>query len=185
MKRDLFYENLAALKPVHKLLEEAAAGVKDNARTIFTSGLSEVLGAAAGAGAGGAASLAILSSAGVAGLSGPGIMSGLAAAGGVVGAGAAAGVVVLAAPAVVAAVAGYAFVSARNRKKLQEQKAKLVQEALRQRDAVLRHLKEEADASHERVEYLTALNIRLQEAIRNLKRDLGSDPEGDGGAVPA
>ena len=84
-------------------------------------------------------------------------MSGLASAGAVVGAGAAAGVFVLAAPAVLRSVGGLALVSKRNKTKLAERKELLLQNALRQHDAILRALKEQSEANAERIEYLTRL----------------------------
>jgi hypothetical protein len=97
-------------------------------------------------------------------------MSGLAAAG--LGAGAAAGVFVLAAPAVLLGVGGYAVVSKRNKTKLVERKELLLQSAIRQHDAILRALKEQAEANAERIEYLTRLNMRLRDIIHELKADL-------------
>ena len=49
----------------------------------------------------------------------------------------------------------------------------LYQEATRQRDAVLQEMKQTAEANKERIEYLTALNIKLQEVVKHLEADLG------------
>ena len=172
-KNDRIYKNLDALKPVRLLLEEAAEGLRDKSRTIGTSGMPEVLGAALGAGVGGAVGFGVLYGAGVTGLSAAGITSALAAAGAIVGGGMAAGVFVLAAPAVVLGIGGYTVVHRRNQHILTEQEKMLYQEATRRRDAVLQEMRQTAEANNERIEYLTALNIKLQEVVKNLEVDLG------------
>jgi hypothetical protein len=176
MAKDRIYKNLDALKPVRMLLDEAGSGLLDKTRTIATSSMREVLGAAVGVGAGGALGFAALYGAGTTGLSAAGISSGLAVAGSLVGGGMAAGVFVLAAPGAVLGIVGYAVVSRRNQRKLLEAEEMLFQEASRQRDAVIQQMKEESDANQDRLEYLTALNIRLQEVIKNLEVDLGKQP---------
>lgn len=170
---DRIYRNLDALKPVRLLVEEVAEGLRDKSRTIGTSGMPEVLGAALGAGLGGAVGFGALYGAGVTGLSAAGITSALATAGAIVGGGMAAGVFVLAAPAVGLGVGGYALVSRRNRRILAEQEEMLYQEATRQRDAVIQEMRQTSEANKERIEYLTALNIKLQEVLKNLEADLG------------
>lgn len=49
----------------------------------------------------------------------------------------------------------------------------LYQEATRQRDAVIQEMTQTTQANQERLEYLTALNIKLQEVVKNLEADLG------------
>jgi hypothetical protein len=168
----LIYRNLDALAPVEKALAEADAGLGDPSRTIETSGMSEVLGAAAGAAGGGAIGFAALYFAGTAGLSAVGITSGLAAAGALVGGGMAAGVFVLAAPVAILGVAGFGIVARRNARRLAERKDLLLQQAIRKRDAILSRLKTEADSNAERLDYLKALNVTLQGIIKDLKEDL-------------
>jgi hypothetical protein len=168
MAKDRIYKNLDALKPVRMLLDEAGSGLLDKTRTIATSSMREVLGAAVGVGAGGALGFAALYGAGTTGLSAAGISSGLAVAGSLVGGGMA--------PGAVLGIVGYAVVSRRNQRKLLEAEEMLFQEASRQRDAVIQQMKEESDANQDRLEYLTALNIRLQEVIKNLEVDLGKQP---------
>lgn len=85
----------------------------------------------------------------------------------------AAGVFVLATPAVVLGIGGYRMVHRRNQRILAEQEEMLYQEATRQRDAVLQEMKQTAEANKERIEYLTALNIKLQEVVKHLEADLG------------
>ncbi|HEU5075213.1 MAG TPA: hypothetical protein VFU02_13580 [Polyangiaceae bacterium] len=173
MKRDdRIYRNLDALRPVRLLLEEAAEGLRDRSRTIRTSGMPEVLGAALGAGVGGAVGFGVLYGAGITGLSAAGITSALATAGAIVGGGMAAGVFVLAAPAVGLGVGGFWLVSRRNRQILAEQEEMLYQEATRQRDAVIQEMSQTAETNKERLEYLTALNIKLQDVVKNLETDL-------------
>ena len=46
-------------------------------------------------------------------------------------------------------------------------------EAIKKHEAIIRALKEEADASKERIDYLQSLNVLLQRAIHDLKADLG------------
>ena len=44
-------------------------------------------------------------------------------------------------------------------------------------EAIIRALKEEADATKERLDYLQSLNILLRQAIKDLKFDLGIPAE--------
>lgn len=76
-------------------------------------GALEGLGAALGAGVGGAGAFGALFLAGTTGLSAAGITSGLAAAGALVGGGMVAGIGVLAAPVAVLGIAGYAIAKKR------------------------------------------------------------------------
>jgi hypothetical protein len=176
MPKAPIYRNLDALVPVENVLAEADAALADSARTIATSGIPEVLGAALGAGMGGGAGFAALYFAGTAGLSGVGISTGLAAAGAVVGGGMAAGVFVLAAPAVLLGVGGYAVVTRRNNKKLVEKKQLLLHAAIQKRDAILVKLKENVNANAEHVDLLTALNAELRRIINGLTQDLPEKP---------
>ncbi|MCR2807714.1 hypothetical protein [Paenibacillus soyae] len=168
----LLYKNAEALIPVQKIVLEAGAAVNDKARTIRTSDIPDVLGAVAGIGVGGAAGLGLLSILGVSGLSAAGITSGLAAAGAIVGGGMVAGIGVLAAPAVILGVGGYALLASGKKKKLAQAKEALLQEAIRKHDAIIRQLKNELNASEERITYLNTLNLLLQGAIKDLKADL-------------
>ena len=40
-------------------------------------------------------------------------------------------------------------------------------------EGIIKALKEEADAAKERIDYLQSLNILLQQAIKDLSKDLG------------
>jgi len=53
----MLYKNLEALEPLRRLVVEASEGLSATARTIDTSSMKEILGAAAGAGIGARASV--------------------------------------------------------------------------------------------------------------------------------
>ena len=96
-----------------------------------------------------------------------------AAAGGIVGGGMVAGVFVLAAPVAVLGGVGVGVASHLKNKQLRQEKERLYKEALSKHDAIIKALKEEADADKERMDYLQSLNILLQRAITDLQKDLG------------
>lgn len=171
----MLFKNLESLDPIKHLLAEAAEGLKSPSRTIDTSSMKEVLGAAAGAGVGGVASFVALYTLGTVGLSAVGITSALAAAGALVGGGMVAGIFVLAAPIAVMGVGGYMLVSKRNHRRLVQAKEALLQEILVKRDAVLKNLEERVALSEERAQYLNALNATLTAAIRDLQSDLAAE----------
>jgi hypothetical protein len=174
-KKEMNFQSIEALQPVVNVVNEAAAALNDNSRTIRESAIPEVLTGALGAGVGGAISFGILYGAGsVVGLSAAGITSGLAAAGTVVGGGMVAGVFVLAAPVAGLAACGVGIASHLKRKQLRQEKERLYKEALKKHEAIIQALKTEANATQERVEYLQSLNILLQEAVKELKKDLGA-----------
>ena len=173
-KKDMVFQSVEALQTVVNVVNEAAAAVADKKRTIRESAIPEVLAGALGAGIGGVGSFAALYGLGsVVGLSAAGITSGLAAAGGLFGGGMAAGVFVLAVPAVVLAAGGVGVAGYLKNKQLRQEKERLYKEALQRHDAIIKALKEEADADKERMEYLQGLNILLQQAIKDLQKDLG------------
>ena len=132
---------------------------------------------ALGASVGGVGSFMALYGLGSVGLSAAGITSGLAAAGGIVGGGMAAGVFVLAAPVAIAAGTGIAVASHLKNKQLGQEKERLYKEALAKHQAIIQVLKDESDASAERLEYLQALNVLLERAVRDLKSDLAIQDE--------
>ncbi len=174
MSSDPIYKNIEALEPVKRLVDEAGQGLEDDGRTIDTSSMKEVLGVAAGAGVGGAASFAALYALGTAGLSAVGITTALAAAGAIVGGGMVAGVFVLAAPVALLAGAGGLLVARGNRTRLVQAKEALLQQAISRRDAVTRQLQDRVGVTEDRAKYLEALNVTLQAAIRDLKQDLAA-----------
>ena len=172
-KRKMNFGSLDSLKSVANVINEAAAALNDKTRTIKQSPISEALFGALGAGLGGAGSFAALYGLGVAGLSAAGITSALATAGAIVGGGMAAGVLVLAAPAAILAGAGVFAASRIRDDQLRREKERLYKEALAKHEAIIKALKEEAEADKERIDYLQSLNILLQQAIKDLQKDMG------------
>ena len=170
-KKDMNFQSVESLQSIVNVVNEAAAAVNDKKRPIRESAIPEVL---AGAGIGGVGSFAALYGLGsVVGLSAAGITSGLAAAGGIVGGGMVTGVFVLAAPVAVLGGVGVGVASHLKNKQLRQEKERLYKEALSKHDAIIKALKEEADADKERMDYLQSLNILLQRAITDLQKDLG------------
>lgn len=173
-KKEMKFQSVEALQQVVNVVNEAAAAVSDKSRTIRESAIPEVLMGALGAGIGGIGSFAALYGLGsVVGLSAAGITSGLAAAGSLVGGGMVAGVFVLAAPVAVLAAGGVGLASHLKNKQLHQEKERLYKEALAKHQAIIKALKEEAEADKERLDYLQSLNILLARAIDDLKADLG------------
>ena len=169
----MVFQSVDSLQQVVNVINEAAAATNDKSRTIRESAIPEVLSGALGAGIGGVGSFAALYGLGTVGLSAAGITSGLAAAGSIVGGGMVAGVFVLAAPAVILAAGGVGVAAHLKNKQLRQEKERLYKEALVKHQAIIDALKEEADATKERVDYLQSLNILLQQAIKDLRKDLG------------
>ncbi len=172
-KKDMVFQSVDSLQQVVNVINEAAAATNDKTRTIRESAIPEVLSGALGAGVGGIGSFAALYGLGTVGVSAAGITSGLATAGSIVGGGMVAGVFVLAAPAVVLAAGGVGVAAHLKNKQLRQEKERLYKEALVKHQAIIDALKEEADATKERMDYLQSLNILLQQAIKDLRKDLG------------
>lgn len=173
-KKEMNFQSVEALQQVVNVVNEAAMAVSNKSRTIRESAIPEVLMGALGAGIGGIGSFVALYGMGsVVGLSAAGITSGLAAAGGLLGGGMVAGVFVLAAPVAVLAAGGVGIASHLKNKQLCQEKERLYKEALAKHQAIIKALKEEADADRERLDYLQSLNILLSRAIVDLKADLG------------
>ncbi len=173
-KKDMKFQSVEALQNVVNVINEASEALKDKSRTIRESAIPEVLAGALGAGIGGIASFAALYGLGsVVGLSAAGITSGLAAAGAVVGGGMVAGVFVLAAPVALLAAGGVGIAANLKNKQLKQEKERLYQEAVKKQNDIINALKTERNADKERIDYLTSLNTLLQQAIKDLKHDLG------------
>ncbi len=172
-KKDMVFQSVDSLQQVVNVINEVAAATNDKKRTIRESSIPEVLFGALGAGIGGAGSFAALYGLGTVGLSAAGIASGLATVGGIVSGGMVAGVFVLAAPPVILAAGGVGVAAHLKNKQLRQEKERLYKEALIKHQAIIDALKEEADASKERTDYLQSLNVLLQQAIKDLKKDLG------------
>lgn len=173
-KKDMVFQSVDSLQQVVNVVNEAAAALNDSKRTIKESAIPEVLAGALGAGIGGVGSFAALYGLGVVGLSAAGITSGLAAAGAVVGGGMVAGVFVLATPIAVLAAGGVEVAAHIRSKQLRQEKERLYKEALARHEAIIKALKDEADATQERLDYLQSLNILLQQAVKDLSHDLGT-----------
>ena len=171
------FTSLESLQPVVNVVNDAAMALDDKDRTIRESAIPEVVAGALGAGVGGVGSFRALYGLGTVGLSAAGITSGLATAGAVVGGGMVAGVFVLAAPVAIAAGTGVAVASRLKNKQLGQEKERLYKEALAKHQAIIMALKEESDASAERLEYLRSLNILLERAVNDLKSDLAIQDE--------
>ena len=172
-KKKMIFQSVESLQQVVNVVNEAAFALDDATRTIRESAIPEVLAGALGAGIGGVGSFAALYGLGIVGLSAAGITSGLATAGAVVGGGMVAGVFVLATPVAALAAGGVCVASHLKSKQLRQEKERLYKEALKRHQAIIHALKEEAEATKERVDYLQSLNILLQQAVRDLKHDLG------------
>ena len=54
-----------------------------------------------------------------------------------------------------------------------QRKECLYKEALKKQEAIIKALKEEAEATKERLDYLQSLNALLQQAVKDLSHDLG------------
>lgn len=174
-KKDMIFQGGDSLQQVVNVVNEAAVALNDKKHTIRESSIPEVLAGALGAGIGGVGSFAALYGLGTVGLSAAGITSALAAAGGIVGGGMVAGVFVLAAPVAALAAVGVGTASHFKNKQLRQEKEGLYKAALEKHQAIIQALKDETDASKERIEYLQSLNILLERAVRDLRQDLGED----------
>lgn len=172
-KKDMVFQSVDSLQQVVNIVNEAAVALNDSKRTIKESSIPEVLAGALGAGVGGVGSFAALYGLGVVGLSAAGITSGLATAGAIVGGGMVAGVFVLAAPIAALAAGGVGVASHLKSKQLRQEKERLYKEVLVRHEAIIKALKDEADAAKERLDYLQSLNILLQQAVKDLRHDLG------------
>ena len=172
-KKDMVFQSVDSLQQIVNVVNEAAAAVNDSKRTIKESAIPEVLAGALGAGIGVVGSFAALYGLGVVGLSAAGITSGLAAAGAVVGGGMVAGIFVLAAPIAALAAGGVGVAAHLKNKQLRQEKERLYKEVLARHEAIIKALKDEADATQERLDYLQSLNILLQQAVEDLGHDLG------------
>ena len=179
-KKEMNFQSVESLQQVVNVVNEAASALNEKSRTIKESAIPEVLAGALGATAGGVGSFALLYGLGTVGLSGPAIMSGLAAAGhaasvilsGAVSA-SVAGIFVLALPIAGTAATAVGIASHLKNKQLRQEKERLYTEALKKHEAIIKALKDEADADKERLDYLQSLNILLTQAIKDLKKDLG------------
>lgn len=171
-KKEMIFKSVDSLQQIVNVVNEAASALNDSKRTIKESAIPEVLAGALGAGIGGVGSFAALYGLGVVGLSAAGITSGLATAGAIVGGGMVAGIFVLAAPIAGLAATGVGVAIHLKNKQLKQEKERLYKEVLLKHEAIIKALKEEVNATKERIDYLQSLNILLQQAIKDLKCDI-------------
>ncbi len=171
----MIFQSVNSLQPIVNVINEAAAALNDTTRTIKESSIPEVLAGALGAGIGGVGSFAALYGLGVVGLSAAGITSGLATAGALIGGGMVSGIFVLAAPMVALAAGGVGIAAHLKNKQLKQEKERLYNETLKINKEIIQALNTEQSSNKERFDYLKSLNILLQQAISDLKKDLGID----------
>ena len=169
----MVFKNVESLQQVINVINEAATASNDKKRTIAESSIPEILTGALGAGIGGVGSFIALYGLGITGLSAAGITSGLAVAGSIIGGGMVSGIFVLATPAVILAAGGVGVASHLKNKQLRQEKERIYKEALAKHQAIIKLLEEEKDATQDRLNYLQSLNIMLQQAIKDLGKDLG------------
>ena len=172
-KKDMNFQSMDSLQQVVNVVNDAAAALDDAGRTIKESAIPEVVVGALGAGTGGVLSFTALYGLGITGLSAAGITSGLATAGALVGGGMVSGIFVLAAPVAVLAAGGVGIAVHLKSKQLKQEKERLYKEALKKHQAIIQALKNEVNATEERLQYLQGLNILLQKAVSDLAKDLG------------
>ena len=167
------FKSIASLQPVVNVINEAEEALHNTDRVIKDSAIPEVLIGALGAGIGGVASFALLYGLGTVGISAIGITSGLTVAGGLIGGATVAGAFVIAAPLVVLGGVGTCIAISTKNKRVNNEKARLYQEVLKQHNAIIKAQEDEIKKTKERMDYLESLNILLKQAIHDLRSDLG------------
>ncbi|MFR5875308.1 MAG: hypothetical protein ACLUFN_02335 [Eubacterium sp.] len=172
-KKNMIFKNIDSLQSVVNVVNEAKAALNDRTRTIKESSIPEVLAGALGAGIGGVTSFAALYGLGVVGLSAAGITSGLATAGALIGGGMVSGIFVLAAPIAVLAAGGVGVAAHLKSKQLKQEKERLYNETLKVNQEIICAINSETNSDKDRIDYLHSLSILLNQAIIDLKKDLG------------
>ena len=155
--KQLNYQSLQDLKPVRNLLEVTSKVIND--KTLISS--VRVVPGAVGAVAGAASGAAVTGGIGPTG-----------AAVALVGGSTAATVGTVLAPVVILGAAGYLMVKAWNKRKLEQKKQAFLQQAIRNRDAILREMANTNNRNTKRIAYLEKLTNSLITTIRNLEADL-------------
>ena len=69
------------------------------------------------------------------------------------------------------------YIDDKQKKQVQEEKERLQKEAMRKQEAVIQALKQEAQISRERQDYLENLNKQLQEALEDFQREAAQDEQ--------
>jgi len=139
----MIYRNSKSLETIRAVSREVETGLSDRSMTIATSAIKPVLVAHA-AGVSVAALGRLAAVAGGAAL----------------------------APVLPVVLAMTTILSVGAKRKLRQEKERLLQEIVRKQAAVIKEMEKELDASVERNEYLQCLNELLQQGIRNLQSDL-------------
>ena len=173
-RKTMNFKSLSSLDSVKRVINEADSALKNPNSNIKDSPLSAVLAGALGGGIGGVGSFAALYGLGTVGLSAAGITSGLASAGALVGGGMVAGIFVLAAPIVVVSGVGVWYATKCNNKRLLQAKERILQDAIRARDAIISALNSSVEQSKDHIDHLTSINIMLQKAVQELQADLAA-----------
>lgn len=175
MNKRANYETFASLDEVKQVINEANRALHTPTSTIKGSPINKALAGAIGGGAG--AGIGI----GAAGLAGGGAgLAGGAAAGvpafgfaaGAAGLGAGAIAAIVAIPVVVIGGGAFFWAKWRNKKRLIQEKVRLLQEAIRKRDAIIEELSNDVQKAKAHIEHLVAINTLLQKTIGGLTEDL-------------
>lgn len=69
------------------------------------------------------------------------------------------------------------YIDDKQKKQVQAEKERLQKEAMRKQEAVIQALKQEAQISRERQDYLENLNKQLQEALEDFQREAAQDEQ--------
>ena len=69
------------------------------------------------------------------------------------------------------------YIDDKQKKQVQAEKERLQKEAMRKQEAVIQALKQEAQISRERQDYLENLNKQLQEALEDFQREAVQDEQ--------
>ncbi len=168
-----YYKSSDSLVDAVKVVNEAGEFLADSKKIEISGDVKEIVAGLVGASAGVGTGVIIVTSAAAAGTAGAAaITSGLATAGSIVGGGMLAGIFVVAAPVAILAGGGIFIASRVNKSKLRKKKEMLLQEAVRKQNKIIKKLQNEVDASGQRMESLTHLNIALRQIIERLESDL-------------
>lgn len=186
MAKQINYPNLESLKLTEAILQEVEISISDETRDstmvcgdmgIFLKKISNMrkmnaAATAASAVAGGAASVGLLSSLGITGLSAVGVTSGLAAAGSIVGGGMAAGLGVIAAPAVALVGGARILQQSKSRKNLNIYKTQLLERLKLAKERIAFENEKNCEMSTQHKEHLTALASMVNMAILDIENDI-------------
>lgn len=171
MEKRTHYESFASLEEVKQVINEANKALHTPTSTIKGSPINKALVGAIGGGAGAGIGVGAAGLAGGGGAAGGGVLAAHAAAGAAgLGAGAIAAFVLI--PVALIGGGAYCWAKWRNKKRLIQEKVRLLQEAIRKRDAIIAELSNDVRKAKEHIEHLVAVNALLQEKIGALTEDL-------------